>query len=329
MTQSRLWSTVVPGAVIALLAAFPFLPGLGQNRYLLSLLIGAFVFAVFAMSFDVLLGYTGIVSFGHALFFGTGTYTAVLLAKHYGLSFWASMALAPIAAALLSLVVGGLSLRVKGVYFSMVSMAFAEFFRVAAEKFSSLTGGSDGLSVQVAPDWAYGPRHRVELYLLTLGLAVLVYLALRRILNSPFGRVLVAIRENEQRATAIGYNVFIFKLGALVLAGVVASIAGVMYAATENFVVPTVLSTETTIQVLLMSIIGGVGTLGGPALGAGVVRLAGTLLSSYTERWRLLLGLLYALIVLFLPNGIAGLTRTWRRMTGSRAPREAARAAVR
>ena len=319
-TQRRLWSTVLPAAVIVLLAAFPFLPGLGQNRYLLSLLIGAFVFAVFAMSFDVLLGYTGIVSFGHALFFGAGTYSAALLTKYFGLGFWGSLALAPVIAALLALVVGGLSLRVKGVYFAMVSMAFAEFFRVGAEKFSRLTGGGDGLSVQVAPDWAYGPRHRGELYLLTLALAVLVFLALRHILNSPFGRVLVAIRENEQRATAVGYNVFLFKLGALVLAGVVAALAGVMYAATENFVVPTVLSTETTINALLMTIVGGVGTLGGPALGSGVIRLAGTLLSSYTERWRLLLALLYALIVMFLPHGMAGLARTWRRLAGNAAP---------
>ncbi|MEW8977756.1 MAG: branched-chain amino acid ABC transporter permease [Symbiobacterium sp.] len=299
----------VPAAVILFLALLPFLPGLGSNRYLLALLIGAFVFAVFAMSFDVLLGYTGIVSFGHALFFGTGTYAAILLAKYMGAGFWTALAVAPVVAAVLALIVGSLSLRVKGVYFAMVSMAFAEFFRVVAEKASSITGGSDGLAVQVAPDWAYGPRHRVELYFLTLALAVVTYLVLRRVLASPFGRTLVAIRENEQRAAALGYNVFAFKLGSLVLAGMVASLAGVMYAATENFVVPSVVGVDTTIQVLLMSIIGGVGTLGGPALGAGIIRLAGTLLSSYTERWRLALGALYALLVLFLPSGLAGLAR--------------------
>lgn len=308
-----------PGAVIALLGLLPFLPVLGQNRYLLSLLIGTFVFAVFAMSFDVLLGYTGIISFGHALFFGTGTYTAMLLAKYFAIGFWTALAVTPILAAALALVIGSLSLRVRGVYFAMVSMAFAEFVRLLAEKFSKITGGSDGMSMQVVPDWAYGPRHRVELYFLTLGLAVLIYLVLRRVLRSPFGRVLVAIRENEQRAAAVGYNVFAFKLGSIVLSGVVAALAGVMYAATENFVVPSVLGTETTISVLLMSIIGGVGTLGGPALGAVIVRLTGTVLSSYTERWRLVLGLLYALIVLFLPGGLAGLARTWRRKAPGRA----------
>src|SRR5690606_774295 len=116
----------------------------------------------------------------------------------------------------------------------------------------------------------------------------------------------------------IGDDVFAVMLGAIVLAGAVAAVAGVMYAATENFVVPTVLGTETTINVLLMTIIGGAGTLGGPALGSGVVRLAGTLLSSYTERWRLALGLLYALIVLFLPQGIAGLARSLRRVSAAR-----------
>lgn len=318
-TAAGSWlGAAAPAAVILILALLPFLPVVGENRYLLSLLIGAFVFAVFAMSFDVLLGYTGIVSFGHALFFGTGTYTAILLAKYAGVGFWTALAVAPLLAALLALAVGSLSLRVKGVYFAMVSMAFAEFFRVVAEKASAITGGGDGLAVQVAPDWAYGPRNRVELYFLTLTLAVLTFLALRRVLASPFGRTLVAIRENEQRAAAVGYNVFAFKLGALVLAGVVASLAGVMYAATENFVVPTVLGVDTTIQVLLMSIIGGVGTLGGPALGAGIIRLAGTLLSSYTERWRLALGVLYALLVLFLPGGLAGLARAFGRRREAR-----------
>lgn len=313
----RPWLAAGPvwaAAVVGVLALLPFLTA---DRYLLSLLIGAFVYATFAMSFDVLMGYTGIVSFGHALFFGSGAYAAALLARWVGAAFWSSLAVAALVAALLSLVVGGLSLRVRGVYYAMVSMAFAEFFRVLAEKWSAVTGGSDGLSVQVAPDWAYGPRHRVELYFLTLALAALSYAVLRRVLHSPFGRVLVAIRENERRAAALGYNVFAFKLGATVLAGSVAALAGVMHAAAENFVVPTVLGTETTVQALLMTIIGGAGTLGGPALGAGIVRLAGTVLSSYTERWRLLLGLLYALIVLFLPGGLAGVVRAWRAVVAS------------
>lgn len=320
--QGEVPQTAYAALVVAFLALLPFLPYLGENRYLLSLLIGTFVHAVFAMSFDVLLGYTGVVSFGHALFFGTGTYTAMLLAKYFQIGFWTVLVAAPLLAAVLALAVGSLSLRVRGVYFAMVSLAFAEFFRVLAEKFSRFTGGSDGLAVQVAPDWAYGPRHRVELYFLILAMTVVIYLVLRRVLSSPFGRVLVAIRENEDRAAALGYNVLAFKLGAFVLSGMVAALAGVMLAATDNFVVPSVLGAETTIQALLMTIIGGVGTLGGPALGAGIVRLAGTLLSSYTVRWRLLLGILYALIVLFMPGGLAGLVRNWRRRPAA-AAREA------
>ncbi len=295
---------IAPLPLLLALAALPLLHG---DRYLLSLLISVFVFAVFAISFDLLMGYGGIVSFGHALFFGSGAYAAAMLARYLHTSIWVALAAVPVVSLGFALVVGALSLRLKGVHFAMVTMAFAEFFRILAEKFSAITGGGDGLAVQVAPDWAYGPRHRVELYFLVLGFAVLSYLVARRVVNSPFGRVLVAIRENEPRAAMLGYNVFAYKLGALTLAGVLASLAGVIYAAAENFVVPGVLGTETTINVMLMTIIGGAGTLSGPLVGAAVVKLAGTVLSTYTERWRLVLGIGYALIVLFLPAGLAGL----------------------
>lgn len=306
-----------PLGLAALLAALPFL---NQDRYLLSLLINVLLFAVFAMSFDLLMGYTGIVSFGHALFFGGGTYLAAMSARYLHTSFWLTLALVPLMALLLSVIIGVLSLRVKGVYFAMVTMAFAEFFRLLAEKLSDFTGGSDGLAVQIAPVWAYGPRHRVELYLMVLAFALLMYLALRRVTHSPFGRVLEAIRENEGRAAALGYNVFAYKLGALTVAGVVAALAGAMYGVSENFVVPGVLGTETTINAMLMTIIGGAGTLTGPVLGAAIVKLLGVVLSSYTERWRLILGLLYALIVLFLPQGLTGLR--WRRRSGEAQARE-------
>ncbi len=297
------------GLIVAALAALPYI---ANDRYLLSLLISVFIFAIFAVSFDLLMGYTGIISFGHALFFGGGTYLAIMLARYAHVSFWLTLALVPLMALVLALMVGALSLRVKGVYFAMVTMAFAEFFRILAEKFSNFTGGSDGLAVQVAPDWVYGPRHRLALYMLVLAFSVILYLVTRRVTHSPFGRVLLAIRENEQRTSMLGYNVFLYKLGALVLAGVIASFAGVMYAVSENFVVPVVLGTETTINAMLMTIIGGAGTLGGPLLGAAIVKLLGVVLSSYTERWRLVLGILYGVIVIFLPQGLAGLRWPWR-----------------
>ncbi len=315
--KARPWLT--PLIVFGALALLPLLPGV---RYLLSLLIGVYIFAVFAMSFDLLMGFGGIISFGHALFFGIGTYMAALLVRYAHLNFWVAFIVAPSVAAVLALVVGAMTLRVKGVYFAMVTMAFAEFFRILAEKFSNVTGGSDGLAVDVAPVWAYGPRHRVQMYLLALVFLVACFLVLRRVVNSPFGRVLVAIRENEGRAAVLGYNVFAHKLVTLVLAGVFASLAGVVYAASENFVVPGVLGTETTINGMLMVIIGGAGTLSGPIVGSAVVRLAGIMLSTYTMRWRLILGLGYALVVLFMPGGLAGV---WAKWGGLRARRQRAK----
>ena len=294
--------------IFGCLALLAFVPGV---RYLLSLLIGVYIFAVFAMSFDLLMGFGGIISFGHALFFGLGTYTAAMVVKYAHLNFWVALIVAPLVAILLSLVVGAMTLRVKGVYFAMVTMAFAEFFRILAEKFSKITGGGDGLAVDIAPAWAYGPRHRIQMYLLALAFMVVCFLALRRIVNSPFGRVLVAIRENEGRAAVLGYNVFAHKLVALSLAGVFAAWAGVMYGAAENFVVPGVLGTVTTINGMLMVIIGGAGTLSGPIVGATIVQLAGVLLSSYTRRWRLVLGVGYALVVMFMPGGLAGVWAKW------------------
>jgi branched-chain amino acid transport system permease protein len=309
-------------AIVTLLAfiAFPFALSIltgepvdaGTPKFWQGMLIQVFIWAVFAMSYDLLMGYTGILSFGHAMFFGTGAYVTAMLLKHAS---WPllQVGLAVIVVAIIqSMIIGMLSLRVKGVYFTMVTLAFAQMFFILAEAtdFREWTGAEDGLHSIPVPAWMSPTDERLTFYFLTLAFCVAAYLILRRVVHSPTGRVFVAIRENESRAQVIGYNTFVFKLIAMILAGVMAALAGSMNAIWNMNANPGMLSLTTTINALLMTIIGGAGTLVGPLLGAGVYQLMGYFLNLwFGPRWPLIFGVVFILIVLFFPYGIVG---TWR-----------------
>jgi branched-chain amino acid transport system permease protein len=217
------------------------------------------------------------------------------------------------------LIIGVLSLRVRGVYLAMVTLAFAQMFFILAEAtdFHEWTGAEDGLHGVPVPDWINPTDERLRFYFLALAFCVVMYLIVRRVVDSPVGRVMVAIRENELRAQVIGYNTFVYKLIAVTLAGMLAALAGLMNALWNLNATPAVLDVNTTINALLMTIIGGIGTLVGPLLGAGVLQLLGYWLNStFGPRWPLIFGLVYLLIVLFFPYGLVG---TWRaRGTGWR-----------
>jgi branched-chain amino acid transport system permease protein len=303
-------------AFIAFPFALSFLTGepidAGTPKFWQGMLIQVFIWAVFAMSYDLLMGYTGILSFGHAMFFGTGAYVTAMLLKHAG---WPllQVGLAVIVVAIIqSVIIGVLSLRVKGVYFTMVTLAFAQMFFILAEAtdFREWTGAEDGLHSIPVPAWMSPTDERLTFYFLTLAFCVVAYLILRRVVHSPTGRVFIAIRENESRAQVIGYNTFVFKLIAMILAGVMAALAGSMNAIWNMNANPGMLSLTTTINALLMTIIGGAGTLVGPLLGAGVYQLMGYFLNLwFGPRWPLIFGIVFILIVLFFPYGIVG---TWR-----------------
>jgi branched-chain amino acid transport system permease protein len=284
----------------------------GRPRFWQGLLVQVFILAVYAMSYDLLMGYTGILSFGHAMFFGTGAYVVGILMKHFAWSLPQALLAAVIIAVLQGLVIGVLSLRVRGVYFAMVTLAFAEVFFILSEAtdFRQYTGAEDGLQGIPVPAWISPTDHRLRFYYLALGFALLMYVVARRVVNSPTGRVMIAIRENEDRALMLGYNTFVYKLIAVVLAGVFAALAGVLSALWNFGASPSLLSVDRTIDALLMTIIGGVGTLVGPMLGAGVLELLGYWFNNvFGPRWPLVFGVVYILIVLFLPYGIVG---TWR-----------------
>ncbi len=322
--------------LLALLIVFPFVGGLllgdpaavdphlrGVNRILAlaetgyakfwqGMIIQMLILGVFAMSYDLLLGYTGILSFGHAMFYGTGGYVLGLLVKHAHWSIWEAIGAVILVALLQSLVIGALSLRVRGVYLAMVTLAFAEFFYILAEAtdFRHYTGADDGLHGIYPPPILSPTTHRTNFYFFTLAFFIVMYLAAHRLVNSPTGKVMVAIRENEARTAMLGYNTFIYKLIALTASGTMAALAGSFNALFNLGITPSVLSVSTTIEVIAMTIVGGVGTLIGPVLGAAIVHLLGYWLNRFFgPAWLLAFGVAFVLIVIFLPYGIVG---TWR-----------------
>lgn len=285
-------------------------PLLTESRATLNLLTQIFIIAVFAMSYDILLGYTGIISFGHALFFGSGAYIIGLLLKNIGPSIPAlltGLVAVFLFGLLISLLIGTLSLRVRDTYFAMITLAFGELFFIAALRLRSVTGGEDGFSFRV-PEIL---QDRVVYYYVALVFLILATWVLRNFVSSPTGKVLQAIRENERRAEAIGYDVFRYKLFSTAVGGVTASLAGALYALQMRFVSASVLSVEKTLDALLMTIVGGSGTLYGAIVGSALINWVHEWFSGLArvypifERWLLLFGIVYILIVLFFPGGLA------------------------
>lgn len=301
-------------AFFLLLAIFIVLPFVNDSRTLLILLTQIFIFGILAMSYDILLGYTGIVSFGHAMFFGIGAYTTAVMLKQMDNTlfiFVLSIVIGMVIAGFVSFLVGLLTLRLKSHFFAMLTLAFSGLFLVVAEKWRSVTYGNDGFTFR-APDIF---RDRMTFYFFVLASLVVIFLALHRFVNSPTGRLLIAVRENEQRTKSLGFNTLHYKVIASVVAGIVASFAGSLYAISLRFVNTSVMAMDITLDALLMTIIGGVGTLVGPLLGAAVIEYAQHALSGLArdypifERWIIFFGILYILAVIFFPKGIIGSLR--------------------
>jgi branched-chain amino acid transport system permease protein len=336
---------------LALGAAALLLPLLAPSFQVLDLVAKIVIFAALVASYDVLIGYTGIVSFGHAMFFGFGGYGVALavkkLAPGYGslaLGFLAGIALA----ALVSLVVSAFSLRVKAIFFAMITLAFAEFALILATQLTLLTGGEDGVSPQLpgvfAASFAGGRvlgaavTGRLVAYYAVVLASLALFALMARFVSSPLGRTLQAIRDNELRAAALGVKTFRFQVGASAFASVVAAVLGGCYAMWVGYVNPeSALGIPIMLDILLMVIIGGIGTLYGGVIGAAVLLGARTLLPDLrsaaavvlpgseilqrlTERWLLYFGVLFILIVFFFPQGVLGTLHGLRRGPG-RPPR--------
>lgn len=288
------------------------------GTYTQSMMTRVLIFALFAMSLDVIMGYTGMRSFGHAAFFGLGGYTVGILAVHFGVTFfWAVFPIVIVVSALASAVIGYFTLRTSGTYFLMVTMAFGQMLSVIAEKWINVTGGSDGLGGIPKPvlgfdvQWTPG-----KMYVFVLIIFVICYIVLNRIMRSSYGRSLVGVRENEGRMRSLGFNTWSLKYGGVIIAGVFAGIAGLLYAYMYNLMVPSNFALETSAMPMLMVIMGGGATLWGPALGAAVIVLFQSFASiNFAERWPLILGILYVLCVMFLRGGFSVyLKRAWDRV---------------
>jgi branched-chain amino acid transport system permease protein len=290
--------------VVIGLALFPLVSG----NYPVKLLQEILIWGIFAMSLDLLMGYAGMVSFGQSAFFGIGGYVAALaLARSPGLV--SALVLPALAAGLIALVIGFFSIRVSGVYFIMLTLAFSQMFYAYTFQVSWL-GAEDGLvgiPRPAVPGLDVGGLRGFHAYLLTL--VILTALGLWRVVRSPFGRVLRGIHENEARMEALGYAVDRYKLVAFVIAGVVAGVAGSLYVQFNGSITPDAFFWKTSGEALLMVIIGGTGTLGGALLGSAAFILLQSLVSTYTERWMLILGATFISFVLFAPGGIVGALR--------------------
>ncbi|QOR67476.1 branched-chain amino acid ABC transporter permease [Cytobacillus suaedae] len=303
--------------VYVLMAFFLLLfPFMNDSRSLMIIFTQMFIFAILAMSYDILLGYTGIVSFGHAMFFGIGAYTTGIFMKQFDSTtvyLLLSIVVGAILAGIVSYIVGLLSLRLKSHFYAMLTLAFSGLFLVLAEKWRTLTYGNDGFTFPI-PDYL---KDRLTLYLISFGVMVLVFIFLKRFTESPLGRVLQAIRENEPRTESLGYNVLHYKIIASVVAGVIASLSGSLYVLTLRFVNTSVFTMDITLDALLMTIIGGVGTLVGAIIGAGLIEFAHHWLTGLAkvhwifERWIIFFGILYILVVMFFPYGLVGSFKLW------------------
>jgi branched-chain amino acid transport system permease protein len=292
----------------AVLVALPWL----LARYQLSILTDLLIYGLFAMSLDLIIGYTGMVSFGHAAYFGLGAYGSALVL----LNFQQPIPVALLAGALLAGAVAApvayLSTRATGIYFAMLTLAFAQLLYTVAYKWRDLTGGSDGIAgVPKTTLFWDGPSLATPraFYLLVAACVLLSLLACSALVRSPFGRALQAIRENERRFTSLGRDPRPFKLVVFVVAATFAGLAGALFAPFRGFASPEVMFWVLSGQALMMVVMGGIGTLIGPVLGAMVFILIQEIASSYTEHWMIFTGAVFVLMVIFLPGGLMGLAR--------------------
>ena len=301
-------------AFLALLVAPPLL-----SSFLLALLTQAVIYAVLAMSLDIILGYTGLASLGHAAYLGLGAYSVGILATRHGASFWVALVVGILLATAVAALFGLVALRATGVYFLMITLALGMVVWGLAHRWVSLTQGDNGISGVPRPElglpWSFSKG--ISFYYLALVAFLLAFVVLRTIVRSPFGQTLVGIRESESRMRTLGYHVWLHKYLGFLIAGGVGGFAGVLWAYYNGFVSPSDLELATSVEILLMVALGGRGTLLGPALGAALIVGLKNLVSVYTHRWLLILGAVYIGTIVYAPEGIVGALRQWTKGEGA------------
>ena len=284
----------------------------GQSKFYQGLFIEIIILAIYALSYDLLLGFTGLLSFGHAMFFGVGAYLTGIMLKSFGWSLLPILGLVAVAGFIMALIFSVVLPLVKGITFALVTLGIAQVFYVVIQsrEMVDYAGAEIGLQGVTIPAFIDPVNQRLRFYYIGLIVLFLVYFLYKRFVDSPTGHVWVAIRENEDRATMLGFNTFYFKLMALIVSAITAALAGAMHGLYSPIIRPGIASSHYTIAALLIILIGGIGTLDGALIGAVTFRL----MSFFLEKWfggasQVIVGLVYVLLVLFLPYGIVGTLR--------------------
>ena len=296
--------------ILLVLIVLPFFVDLFYQTFLTEL----FVWILFAISFDLIFGYTGLLSFGQALFFGLGSYTVTILMRQFGFNTELSLLLSIVIPMIFAWFVGYFSVKLTGIHFVIITIIFAIIGNIIGDTWTSFTGGSDGLTFSPRP-FRLG-LFQINLmdikgnYYFVLGVVAISYLFLRRMVQSPLGKVFISIRENEERAKLIGYNVQRYKLIAFIIAGGLSGLAGGLYSLTLKYAAASYLHWSVSGHAVVYTVVGGMGTLIGPAIGAGIVMFLEHYLINYLQATDLVVGIALVFMVLVAPKGLVGLIQS-------------------
>jgi branched-chain amino acid transport system permease protein len=305
----RLW---LPLAILVVLALTPLVfPG---DRYVLNLVARAMILAIAALSLDLVLGYGALVSFGHAAFIGLGGYAVGIAMEHGLVEGLVTLPLAALVGAAFALVTGAISLKTRGVYFIMITLAFGQMAFFTAQSLARY-GGDDGLRMYARTQF-FGSRaleNEVVFFYVVLALLAAAWWLLARIVDSRFGRVLRGAKENERRMRALGFDPFRYRLVAYVISGAMCAVAGALLANLTQFVAPAYMSWQRSGELIVMVVLGGMGTLTGPVIGAAVLVLVEEFLSRLWQHWKVIFGVLVVLVALFARGGLVHLIEGRRR----------------
>ena len=311
-SRGKIWAVAV--VLLVLAAVMPF-----ASSYIVLLVTQALILAILAMSLDILLGFTGLPSLGQAAYLGMGAYLTAILATRYdfglGWSFWVVVVLGILIGAATAALFGLFAIRAAGVSFLMITLALGMCVWGLSYRWNSMTGGDNGINIPGRPVFGIDLADGITYFYLVLGFFVMSLVMLYILVKSPFGRSLVGIRERELRMRILGYNTWLHKYVAFIIAGGFGGLAGVLWAHLNGIVSPQIVVLATSVDALLMVVLGGPGTLVGGALGAGVVVFLRDYLSTVVPWWQYLLGGVYVLTILYLPGGLMGIPariRRWR-----------------
>jgi len=318
---SRLKIYAVIAAVAALAIVVPFM-----SSFVILLATRALAFSILVMSLDLLLGFTGLASLGQAAYLGVGAYMTAVLATKYqfglGYDFWLVVVFGILFGAALAAVFGLLAIRATGVYFLMITLALGQCVWGLAYRWNSLTNGDNGINLQVRPKFGIDLADQVTFFYVVLAIFALSLLAMYVLVRSPFGRSLAGIRERELRMKILGYNTWLHKYIAFIIAGAFGGLSGVLWAHTAGIISPVNVELTTSVDALLMAVLGGAGTLVGGVIGAFIVIALREYLSTLVPWWQYVLGAVYVLTIFYLPSGLMGIPERIRRHGSALGKRE-------